>query len=279
MADYTTGGGSVVVTWGDGSAPETLPASAITSTGSANGVLFSVTTAHTYSEEGSYQISIAVTDDGGATTVAHASAVIADAPLTAGAPVALTPNTGVLLNNVVVAKFTDANPTSTVDDFTAIIDWGDGTPTTLGTIVQPGGVGTVYEVEGTHAYAKPGTYATKVVVTDVGGSVVTIPGTATVTDPALTGTAFSFTAQEDLNTGTILLATIDNPNTLAGVSQLTATVNWGDGTGTLSSRSSWPAVRRPTASSRSTAAIPTSRKARITVTILVTTTGGATTAP
>ena len=69
---------------------------------------------------------------------------------------ALTPNTGVLLSNVVVAKFTDANPTSTVDDFTAVIDWGDGTPTTLGTIVQPGGVGTVYEVEGITPTPSPG---------------------------------------------------------------------------------------------------------------------------
>ena len=35
VADYTTGGGSVVVNWGDGSAPETLPASAITLNGLA----------------------------------------------------------------------------------------------------------------------------------------------------------------------------------------------------------------------------------------------------
>ena len=205
--------------------------------------------------------------------------MIADAPLTASPPVALTPNTGVLLSNAVVAKFTDANPTSTVDDFTATIDWGDGTPTTLGTIVQPGGVGTVYDVEGTHAYAKPGTYATMVVVTDVGGSTVSIPGTATVTDPALTGTAFSFTAQEDLNTGTILLATIDNPNTLAGVSQLTATVNWGDGTGNFVV----PVVLAGGTPTDSIFQINSSHtyveEGSYPVTVLVTTTGGATTAP
>ncbi len=279
VSEFTTGGGSVVVTWGDGSAPETLPASAITATGSANGVLFSVTAAHTYPEEGSYQISIAVADDGGATTVAHASAVISDAALTAGSPVALTPNTGVLLTNTTVATFTDANPAATVSDFTATIDWGDGTPTTVGTIAQPGGVGTAFDVEGTHAYAKPGTYQTKVVVTDVGGSVVYIPGTATVTDPSLSGTAVSFTAQEGLTTGTILLATIDNPNTLAGVSQLTATVNWGDSATDFVV----PVVLAGGTPTDSIFQINSSHtyadEGTYTVSILVTTTGGATTAP
>ncbi len=286
VADYTTGGGSVIVTWGDGSAPETLPASDITATPATTtppsnvpGTLFSITAAHTYPEEGSYQISIAITDDGGATTVAHASAVIADAPLTAGPPVALTPNTGVLLSNVTVATFNDANPTSTASDFTATIDWGDGTPTTIGTIVQPGGVGTPFDVEGTHAYAKPGTYATKVVVTDVGGSVVSIPGTATVTDPALTGTARSFTAQEGLNTGTILLATIDNPNTLAGVSQLTATVNWGDSATDFVVPVSLVGGTPTDSIFQINGSHTYAEEGTFTVSVTVTTTGGATTAP
>ena len=281
VADFTTGGGTVTVNWGDGSSVVTLPASAITATGLPNGVLFNVTAAHTYDEEGSYQITVTATDDGGSTTVAHASAVIADADLTAGTPVALTPKTGVLLTGVtgIVGTFTDANPVSTVSDFTAVIDWGDGTPTTLGTIVRPMGVGTVYDVEGTHAYAKPGTYNTKVVVTDVGGSVVTIPGTATVTDPALTGTAQSFTAQEDLNTGTILLATIDYPNTVGGVSQLTASVSWGDSSGTFVV----PVVLAGGTAADSIFQISSSHtyaeEGTYTVSILVTTTGGATTAP
>ena len=209
---------------------------------------------------------------------AHASAVIADAALTAGTPVGLTPKTGVLLTGVtgIVGTFTDANPVSTVSDFTAVIDWGDGTPTTLGTIVQPGGVGTVYDVEGTHAYAKPGTYDTKVVVTDDGGSVVTIPGTATVTDPAPLAPPRASRA-EDLNTGTILLATIDNPNTLAGVSQLTATVSWGDSTGTFVV----PIVLAGGTPVDSIFQINSSHtyveEGTYTVTILVTTTGGATT--
>ena len=259
VADFTTGGGSVTVDWGDGTAVETLPASAITFTPAANpppastpGTLFTVTAPHTYDEEGSYQITVTITDDGGSTTVAHASAVIADAALTAGAPVALSPGTGVLIAppSNVVATFTDANPTAPVSDFTATIDWGDGTAISNGVIVQPGGAGTVFDVLGTHAYAFPGTFATTVVVTDVGGSVVTIPGTATVADAPLTFTAFPVSAVEGQSTGTIVLATITNPNTLATVSNMVASVDWGDATRFLPcDLSRWSATRPPAPSS------------------------------
>ena len=68
---------------------------------------------------------------------------------------------------------------ATTADFTAIIDWGDGSPDSVGTIAGSGGS---YTVDGTHNYAKPGTTTHTVIVTDVGGSALRIPGTATVTD-------------------------------------------------------------------------------------------------
>ena len=83
VADYTTGAGSVVVNWGDGSAPQTLTASNLTSIGTPNGVTWTISAAHTYTEEGTYSYSITVKDTGGAATIVDGSAVIADAPLTA----------------------------------------------------------------------------------------------------------------------------------------------------------------------------------------------------
>ena len=47
----------------------------------------------------------------------------------------------------------------------------------------------MFDVEGSHTYAKPGVYTTLVTVHDDGGSEVVITGTATVTDPPLTGSA------------------------------------------------------------------------------------------
>src|SRR5262249_54702376 len=52
-----------------------------------------------------------------------------------------------------VAIFTDSDPAMTADNFTATIDWGDGTlPTPAVGIVQPGGPGAPFKVFGTHRY-------------------------------------------------------------------------------------------------------------------------------
>src|SRR5947199_165880 len=97
-----------------------------------------------------FTISITVTDDGGSTASATASATIVDAPLTVSAnPIKVM--MGVPFSGQ-VATFTDANPTAPLTDFTATIDWGDGT-TTPGVITQPGGTGTAFVVSGTHTYA------------------------------------------------------------------------------------------------------------------------------
>ena len=163
--------------------------------------------------------------------------MIADAPLTAGTASALTPNTGVALpSSTVAGSFTDGNPTSTIADFSAVIDWGDGSPTSIGTISQPGGVGTAYDVDGGHIYTKPGTYAIIINVTDAGGSTVTLTGTATVTDVSVTGSTGNFTAVEGQNTGQFVLATFTDPNTLATVADVNAQLaigGWGDGTPTV----------------------------------------------
>ena len=90
------------------------------------------------------------------------------------------------------ATFTDANPGDHTADFTATIDWGDGTAPTTGT-VSYNSVTKVYTVAGSHTYAEEGTYTPTVTVkdnVDVGGtSSTTITGTATITDAPLTGSS------------------------------------------------------------------------------------------
>ena len=84
----------------------------------------------------------------------------------------LTPNTGVALPaSTVVGTFTDANTFATTADFTATIDWGDGSPPSTGVVVATATPG-VFDVEGGHTYAKPGVYTTKITVHDDGGSQV-----------------------------------------------------------------------------------------------------------
>jgi len=195
--------------------------------------------AFTLPEEGAYQVVVSVTDTAGAppvTASGTSTAVIVDAPLTAGPAVMVTANTGVAFT-AVVGSFTDANPpppvgSSTIADFMATIDWGDSPPTsTPGTISQPGGPGTAYIVSGSYTYAQSGDYTIAILVTDKGGSQVMLPGTVDVTDLPVTGaTTPRITAIQGMKTGPIVLATFTDPNPLATTADVTATIDWGDGT-------------------------------------------------
>ena len=91
----------------------------------------------------------------------------------------------------VVATFNDANPMAPISDYTYVtINWGDGTPATAGTIIQPGGVGTTFEVLGTHTYTDGAfsgnggslDFPTTVNVHDMGGSTLTINNSVTVAE-------------------------------------------------------------------------------------------------
>jgi len=68
----------------------------------------------------------------------------------------------------VVATFTDENPGAPLSDFTATIDWGDGSAPTAGVITGP--VGGTFTVSGSHEYAALGYYDVKVHVVDEGGA-------------------------------------------------------------------------------------------------------------
>ena len=217
VADFTTGTGIVLISWGDGSAPLPLDASNLTAVGTPNGVVWSITAAHTYTEEGSYSYTISVRDTGGSFGLTvTGTATVADAPLTAGAPVAITESTGVPFTDVVVGSFTDANTAAPASDFTALIQWGDGSPNSLGTVVATGGGG--FNVLGSHTYAHPGTFITTILVTDDGGSRVTLTGTAgsgtiIIVDLPVIGAVNNISGVEGQDTGTIVLATFEDPNT------------------------------------------------------------------
>ena len=77
IADFTTGTGSVTINWGDGttSTLTSVPPAVITASGSAAGVVFSITGSHTYAEEGTYQVTVTADDKGGAQRSAAGAAV------------------------------------------------------------------------------------------------------------------------------------------------------------------------------------------------------------
>ncbi len=131
--------------------------------------------------------------------------------------------------NGAVATFEDDNAAATPADFTATIDWGDGTATSPGTI---GSSSAAFVVIGQHTYADEGSFTVTVTISDVSPGT----GTATATDTAsvaesdsLSGTPVSFAALA----GTSFTTPVANfTDTFTGnaVSDFTASIDWGDAT-------------------------------------------------
>jgi hypothetical protein len=81
-------------------------------------------------------------------------------------------------SNVLAASFIDYNTSKTACNYTATINWGDGTTTSAGAIT-PNGVGG-FNVTGSHTYSSGGIFLVNVQVADDAGNFATVTSTATV---------------------------------------------------------------------------------------------------
>jgi 5'-nucleotidase len=132
---------SRVVTWGDGSAPQTLAAGATTAT-------------HTYQKAGSFPVSVALTDEAGNTATAAFTG-----PSTV--VVAAQPGTFALSTKAIWAtQSVQLSLSGTGSASKVTVAWGDGAITTMS-----GNVGAV-----AHAYPKAGTFTVKVTVFNKAGA-------------------------------------------------------------------------------------------------------------
>ncbi len=216
---------TVTIDWGDGA---TTGGTVAGSSGN-----FTVSGSHAYADEGSHSPKVVLADDAPGTASATATAIvnIADAPLTPH-PLTFHPTENSTFNGV-VGSFTDGNPSAPVSDFTATIDWGDGS-TTSGTVVAAAGG---FNVTGSHAFGEEGAaQAVHIVVQDIGGSNTTIQSTAIVVDAPLSVTAVSVNGMEAAALN-VAVASFTDPGGAEPVGNYSATINWGDGsasTGTIS---------------------------------------------
>lgn len=129
--------------------------------GSANGPK----PTHVFAEEGAYTGTLTATDSSGLSSSTTFSVNIADAPLTSACGM---PSFTLQSFSGPTATFHDAATTGLLSDFTASIDWGDGSSST-GAI--SGGPGTApYTVRGSHTYSSTGFFDVKTSVHDDGGS-------------------------------------------------------------------------------------------------------------
>jgi hypothetical protein len=219
-ADFTT-----TIHWGDGSSS--------TGTVSFSGGKYTVSGSTAYVEEGSYTVTVDVTDPGGSklTGIGKTTVTVADGTLTdTSSGNSASGTEGASTGSIAVASFTDANPGNHSADFTATIHWGDGT-SSAGTVSYSGGT---YTVSGSTTYAEEGSYTVTVDVADDGGSKLSGIGktTVTVADATLTDTSSTQSAgsTEGASTGTIAVATFTDANPGNNAAEITAAIHWGDGT-------------------------------------------------
>jgi cyclophilin family peptidyl-prolyl cis-trans isomerase len=156
------------INWGDGQV----------STGTVTlgtGGTLTVAGTNTYKEAGTFQVTTTITDRLGAIAKSTSTATVADAGLTSHG-VSVSAATGVLLSNTLVATFTDTDPDGILSDYTASINWGDGT-TSAGNITSP--TNGMFNVLGTHTYSTAGTFTANVTITDINTAGDVAAGTST----------------------------------------------------------------------------------------------------
>jgi hypothetical protein len=231
VATFTDAGGPeapgsylATIDWGDGTAPTD-------GTVALAGGTLTVSGSHVYAEEspaGGHALKVTVQDEGGATASDTGTADVAEAPLT-GSGAALTGVEGVALTDVVVADFTHGTGTEPAGDFSAAIDWGDGT-TSPGTVVPSGGA---YHVLGSHVYAEgspAGGYTLKVTVQEDGGATASITGTADVAEAPLTASGVALAGVPGVALTGVPVADFTHGTGTEPAGDFSAAIDWGDGT-------------------------------------------------
>jgi hypothetical protein len=227
----------VKILWGDG---QTAAPDRIVSQGAG---YFGVYGSHTYSEPGQYTTQIQIRDDGGSSATAGGTANVAlpDRPLAAQG-VSLTAKSHVPFTGV-VASFTDSDPNVGPETaYSAVIDWGDGDPTSGADKIVYDTSTNSFLVYGSRTFpkAKADPYSINVTVTDndtshdAGGATATALSTITVApNPdhqalAAVGVVLTETAGRPF---TAVVATFTDSDPLPGpASSYHAVIDWGDGT-------------------------------------------------
>src|SRR5258708_28905347 len=123
-------------------------------------------------------------------------------------------------------------------DYTAAIDWGDGSAPSLGTV---SGVSGNFSVSGFHVYAEEGSYNISTHVADIGGSTVNAITPVNVADAALSASGTTILAPHGTPLNNAVMATFTDADPNGVVSDYTATIAWGDATssaGTITANAS-----------------------------------------
>ena len=207
MSDYTAS-----TDWGDG----TTSAGTIAADGHGGYV---VTNGHTYSKPGSFTVRTTILDKGTSNAGVSTTVVVSAPAALSGTGLTVKTTEGQLFSGA-VALFSDTDKGVTANDFTATIDWGDGSRSTSGSVHRTSSG--VFTVTGAHTYADEGSYVIRV-VGKVHGATATVRSTANVADsvPLLVAAVLPGQGRNEF----VLLGAYAD----AASERHTAVIHWGDG--------------------------------------------------
>ncbi|HEV3340686.1 MAG TPA: DUF4214 domain-containing protein, partial [Pirellulales bacterium] len=190
--------------------------------------------AYRSTEEGadSFGFSVAATNALG--TAGTFQIAARDAALTATGGFTYSATQGSAATAQTIATFTDPGGAEALADYSATIDWGDGTSVTAGTLsVDPNT--RVFTVAGEHAYAQPGTFTVKVSLAHETAPAITATSSANIASATITGsggivaTAVAVTGYEYSAPTSIAVATFTDGDGSLPAGDFSASINWGDG--------------------------------------------------
>ena len=214
---------SATVDWGDGTVEPAIIS--VTNGGPSIPTTGTVSTGHTYQQDGTYEVIITLSDDDqGIVYQALQYTVVNAAP-------EFSPITAIVGHegNTVTLTAPYSDP-GVLDEHTWTIDWGDASFSS-GTNVAGQ---TAIQAEHIYADDRPDDYVISVQLTDNAGDSATATTSATIQNVAPTLTAAQNQTVAEGSTLTLDVATFTDPgfdNPLAGTFEsFTASIDWGDGT-------------------------------------------------
>jgi hypothetical protein len=226
IATFTHGNGAepasnfmVTADWGSGPVPVGL-------TETADGI-YHVIAVPPFTSDGSYSVTVQITDDSGATATVIGTLVVSELPIVGSSATLASVNEGDPPATVTVATFTHANGLDAVSDFTATVNWG-----ITGHTADPATV--TENCDGSYTVTVtppvfPDDINTPVVVTISEENVTTtVNDTLTVNEPAIVGSSATLTSvNEGAASTSVTVATFTHANGVEAAGAFTATVNWG----------------------------------------------------
>ena len=176
-----------------------------------------------------------------ANTTASKSITVSDPSVIGTGGFTITAVAGTLSSAQTVATFTDPGGAEALTDYSASINWGDGTTASAGTITGPNGSG-VFTVTGAHLFSTANTYNVTVTISHDVSTPTVVNDTADVTNATSTVTGVTTTtANGTYGVGKTISIQVgfSAAETVTGLPQLalnsggTATYSSGSGTNSL----------------------------------------------